>query len=378
MSSAERSPKRLRVDPDPIQPVQVNGRPDEASTTPQSTTTNGDAHQGVQPPPLTNGHQAGDTHDLDRQTKLAQAGDAQFELVYTFTGHQKGVCAVSFSPSGQLLASAGADGLALIFDVSTGHFLRALRDGHTAGLNDLSWSPCSRFLATASDDATVRVWTVETALCDAILTGHTSYIGCVAYNPQGNLLASGSFDETVIIWDVLAARALRTLAAHSDPVSAVDFIRDGSLLLTCSHDGFLRLWDTETGQCLKTLVDDTNPPASFARFSPNGKVILACSLDSTIRLWSYHDDKCLKSYTGHTNAKFACTATFFLASDGRQCVLCGSEDGTIWSWDVTSTAKVGQLVAHTDTVTSIAVRTKTIQSTATADCLHQAPSTRQV
>jgi WD40 repeat protein len=65
-----------------------------------------------------------------------------------------------------------------------------------------------------------------------------------------------------------------------------------------------RLWDTATGQCLKSLVDESNPPASHALFTPNSRYILVSSLDSTIRLWDYHAAVCIKTYTGHKNIKY--------------------------------------------------------------------------
>lgn len=65
-----------------------------------------------------------------------------------------------------------------------------------------------------------------------------------------------------------------------------------------------RLWDTSTGQCLKSLVDESNPPASHAIFTPNSRYILVSSLDSTIRLWDYHAAVCMKTYTGHKNVKY--------------------------------------------------------------------------
>lgn len=37
-------------------------------------------------------------------------------------------------------------------------------------------------------------------------------------------------------------------------------------------------------------------------------------------------------------------------------VLCGSEDGTIWIWDVQSTKQVASWKAHDDTVVAVDVR----------------------
>lgn len=118
-----------------------------------------------------------------------------------------------------------------------------------------------------------------------------------------------------------------------------------------------RLWDTSTGQCLRTIVHEDNAPVIGVRFSPNGKYVLAWTLDSCIRLWNYVDGKCMKTYQGHLNSKFSISGAFgtygtrdypfaFIAS--------GSEDGSIWLWDV-STKTVLQRIggAHEGVVLSV-------------------------
>jgi COMPASS component SWD3 len=99
------------------------------------------------------------------------------------------------------------------------------------------------------------------------------------------------------------------------------------------------MWDTATGQCLRTLVHEDNAPVVAVRFSPNGKYVLAWTLDSCIRLWNYVDGRCVKTYQGHTNAKFSVGGAFGVyGAPEYPCafVASGSEDGSIWLWDVST------------------------------------------
>jgi len=179
------------------------------------------------------------------------------------------------------------------------------------------------------------------------------------------MLVSGSYDEAVFLWDVRTARLMRSLPAHSDPVSGVDFVRDGTLIASCSSDGLVRLWDTSTGQCLKTLVHEDREPVTSVRFSPNGKFVLATTLDSCMRLWNYVEGRCVKTYQGHKNEKFSINACFGTYGanieeeheDQRNqswaFAACGSEDGRVVLWDVSSKDVLQSLDGHLGAVLGV-------------------------
>jgi WD40 repeat protein len=66
------------------------------------------------------------------------------------------VMGVAFSPDGHLLATAGDDNIARIWDASTGTQL--LQITHTSSVEGVAFSPDGRLLATASGDKTSQVW----------------------------------------------------------------------------------------------------------------------------------------------------------------------------------------------------------------------------
>src|SRR5262245_17384508 len=87
---------------------------------------------------------------------LAQAGKARPELVLQ-NGHVKEVTALTFSPEGETLASAGRDKTVKIWNVRSGSLRHALT-GHQGAVLAVAFSQDGKILLTGSQDGTVRAW----------------------------------------------------------------------------------------------------------------------------------------------------------------------------------------------------------------------------
>lgn len=289
----------------------------------------------------------------DTQDRIASEVD--FEELFALRGHGRGVSCVSFSPDGNLLASSSADASVKLWDPHKGELVRDLniRDdagelgGHDKGVSCVVFSPDGGTVATASDDKTIRTWDVSTGRCVRVFRGHTHFVLSCDISCRGNMLVSGSLDETVRIWEVRSGECLKEIPAHSDPVSCVCFSPDASIFVSSSFDGLCRVWDTETGRCLQTVYCSQEcPPITSVRFTPNGKYLLMSHLDSALRLWDVTAGREVKKYVGHRNAKFSLTSDVWTHAGGAitsPLVVSGSEDGSVYLWDVSDMRVVARM-----------------------------------
>ena len=85
-----------------------------------------------------------------------------------------------------------------LWDVVTAISLRAF-SGHTKGVLSVAFSPDGALLASASLDGTLRLWSVSTAACLAILLPRPE--GWVAFTPDGRYKLGG--DIAGSFWHVI-------------------------------------------------------------------------------------------------------------------------------------------------------------------------------
>ncbi len=258
----------------------------------------------------------------------------------TLTGHSNRVTSVSFSSDGKTLASASLDKTVKLWSVEGKELLTLT--GHSDRVTSVSFSPDGKTLASASRDRTVKLWSVEGKEL-LTLTGHSDAVNSISFNPGSQTIASASSDKTVKLWS-LEGKQLLTFTGHSDEVNSISCSPDGKTIASASSDKTVKLWSVE-GELLQTFTGHTLWVNSVS-FSPDGKTIASASGDKTVKLWCL-EGKQLLTLTGHTNGVRGVS----FSPDGKM-IASASFDKTVKLWSVEG-KQLLTLTGHTDGVQSV-------------------------
>ena len=288
--------------------------------------------------------------------------EASPHLIAFLRGHTHSVEGVAFNPAhhSNMLASVGADGKVLLWDIGARQFLELLDIGNRFVIS-IAFSPDGRILALGTADGTILLWDIAAHhLLGSPLMGRRVPVGSVAFSPDGTLVASGHTetsghaDSVVILWDVASGQpSCPPLAGHQRDVTRVVFSPDGTLVASGSRDnGRIMLWDV--AQCQQRgprLQGHHGTTIAGLAFSPDSTLVASSGKDDAIILWDVATGQPRGlPLRGHTNWVFSVA----FSPDGTK-LASGSWDNTIMLWDVTTGQPLGPpLRGHTAQVLSVA------------------------
>lgn len=164
------------------------------------------------------------------------------KCIHRYTGHTKGVQAISFFPGyGHLLLSASMDSSVKIWDVNGGRGQRRTYMGHSAAVRDVQFSIDGKQFLSAGYDRFIRQWDTETGQCIATFTNRKMPY-CARYYPvDNNTFLCGCSDNRVVQYDTRqGSEIIQEYNHHLGPVNTVLFVDDNQRFVSTSDDKKVR------------------------------------------------------------------------------------------------------------------------------------------
>jgi len=226
------------------------------------------------------------------ESRTVTVWDLKTNQARQLTGHAGPVLAVAFSPSDDLLASAGADREIILWSLNLGREVGRLRGGHSKEITFLAFLGRGETLVSVGKDRQIVHWDVKAKTRLRQLLEPDSFIPSITTSPGAELLILGTEETTVpgyrgglgagrmglIYIDRLKLYNMQTGLAEkvienliAEPVS-VSLSADYNYVAVAQRDTkrtYVGLWDVQRA------VQVANVPVTgkitTVHFSPNGK-----------------------------------------------------------------------------------------------------------
>ncbi|KAK4779371.1 hypothetical protein SAY86_006899 [Trapa natans] len=180
-----------------------------------------------------------------------------YQLLEELKGHDAQVNSVCML-SGERVLTASHDGTVKMWDVRTDTCVATVGRCASAILC-MEYDDNAGILAAAGRDGIANIWDIRAGKQMHKLFGHTKWIRSIRM--MGDTLITGSDDWTARVWSISRGTCDAVLACHAGPILCVEYSASDKGIITGSSDGLIRFWENEEGggiKCIKNVTIHTS------------------------------------------------------------------------------------------------------------------------
>ncbi|HTR88946.1 MAG TPA: hypothetical protein VMG62_02410, partial [Solirubrobacteraceae bacterium] len=195
----------------------------------------------------------------------------------TFTLPSAEITSAAFDPSGRRVLTGDTEGELAVWSTAPGAtapLSRAWPGMAHATVDAVAFSPDGDQVAAATADGATTIAPLHGSDPPVSLPGPATgdQVSSAAFDAAGELVLTGSLDGGVRVWNAAAGRPLVVLAMpHGEAVDAVTFSPDGHYFASVTHGGHAYVFHTQDGRFF-TQISTPAPIANLA-FAPTGPTV---------------------------------------------------------------------------------------------------------
>lgn len=272
----------------------------------------------------------------------------------TLYDHKNEVWFVQFSNDGEYLASSSSDCTAIIWKVKEDDSvsMRHILVGHKRPVSFVAWSPDDSMLLTCGNEELLKLWVVDTGMCNLTFTSPMNcIISSCAWFPDSKKIVCGSCEPTNRIYTCdLEGNELEVWEGERMPkVSELAVTPDGHHLISiCSNR---EIWIREIPRGKEWVITEEHSITSLS-LSRDGQSLIVNLNSEEIHLWYLQGNSNLpEKFRGHKQGKYVIRSCF----GGTSClfIASGSEDSKVYIWQRHQQTPIQVLSGHSTTVNSV-------------------------
>jgi serine/threonine protein kinase len=223
-------------------------------------------------------------YDLDSKRRL-----------FRFKRNDARIWAVAFVGSEDRVAAASHDWTVALWETASASAPSAVLEGHENAVQAVAVDPSGQWIASGGADRAVRIWSSETRDMRRLYRNNSDFISALAFSPDATMLATGSLDGTIKLLSMNSYRMQRVLGGHNARITSLAFSSSNDLVASASEDGVVRVRSLKRTRTFLPLAG-LGSGAKTVTFSNDGRTLLTGGQDGVIRLWSLPEAQIAQRY----------------------------------------------------------------------------------
>lgn len=289
--------------------------------------------------PTTTSTEAPSATPTSQPEGISEASLAEIAAPYLLQAGTAAINSLAFSPQGNWIAAASADGSIYLWQAQQGSTARVLQVG-TRPVRSVAFSPDGETLVSGGDDGTIRFWRVSDGTVAAEIDSLLDRIYRVTYTPDGSTLAVAGNLCAIEVRDARLGILIQTLTQPNCHVNSEGWV--GSWGVAFSPDSASLVAGEGHPCCGGSLVQYQLQAGVFGSaqrlrgygasvqdvaYSPDGSTLAVAASSAVIELYGMEEHALLLELKGHAYRVFDVD----FSADGRW-LASASRDATVRIW----------------------------------------------